>query len=95
MSKFEKFMVVPYKPKQEEWSSNNKISDILSNQNLNKSDKSKLIDQILIQNDLSKKIEIPEKENPVPVFDFNSIASVKKPKQKNLKPPTWICLLSN
>jgi hypothetical protein len=83
MNKFEKFMVVPYKPKQEEKSSNNKISEILSNQNLNKSDKSKLIDQLLIQNDMAPKNEIPEQENQVPVFDFNSIASVKKPKQKN------------
>jgi hypothetical protein len=83
MNKFEKFMVVPYKPKQEEKSSNNKISEILSNQNLNKSDKSKLIDQLLIQNDLTSKIELPEQENQVPVFDFNSIATVKKPKRKN------------
>ena len=83
MNKFEKFMVVPYKPKQEEKSSNNKISDILSNQNLNKSDKSKLIDQLLFQNDLSGKLELPNNEKSVPVFHFNSIAKIKKPKQKN------------
>jgi hypothetical protein len=83
MNKFEKFMVVPYKPKQEEISSNNKISEILSNQNLNKSDKSKLIDQLLIHSELPNKIESHDNEKQIPFFDFNSIANVKKSKQKN------------
>ena len=50
MNKFEKFMVVPYIQKEEELTAETKISQILNNNNLNTSDKTKLIDQLLKQN---------------------------------------------
>jgi hypothetical protein len=85
MSKFEKFMVVPYKLKQEEpQSKNSKISEILNNYSLNNSDKTKLIDQLLIQNNnQDKDIEVPNIQKENLNIDFNSILKTKKRKDKD------------
>ena len=83
MNKFEKFMVVPYQKKEEEIPKENKILQILNNNKLNKSDKSKLIDQLLIAD--SKEINqdpiqelIKQPKINAPKFDFQKQAKTKK-----------------
>ena len=83
MNKFEKFMVVPYQKKEEEIPKENKILQILNNNKLNKSDKSKLIDQLLIAD--SKEINqdpiqelIKQPKINAPKFDFQKQTKTKK-----------------
>ena len=72
MNKFEKFMVVPYQKKEEEIPKENKILQIMTNNKLNKSDKSKLIDQLLIAD--SKEI------NQEPIQELNQQPEINAPK---------------
>ena len=72
MNKFEKFMVVPYQKKEEEIPKENKILQIMTNNKLNKSDKSKLIDQLLIAD--SKEI------NQEPIQELNQQTEINAPK---------------
>ena len=83
MNKFEKFMVVPYQKKEEEIPKENKILQIMNNNKLNKSDKSKLIDQLLIAD--SKEINqdpiqelIKQPKINAPKFDFQKQTKTKK-----------------
>ena len=79
MNKFEKFMVVPYKPRHEEESNPNKIDKILNNYSLNKSDKAKLIDQLIVENSQTPSTEETNQNNSKPFFNFDN------PPQKNKK----------
>jgi len=84
MNKFEKFMVVPYKQKEEELTAETKISQILNNNNLNTSDKTKLIDQLLIQNSNNNETIKVEPEPQSKVLDQVQKEEKTKTKQKKL-----------
>ena len=70
MSKFEKFLVIPYVTNIHQTSRDNDISQIINNRNLNLAEKSKLIDQLLFKAH-DKNQNFAQKEQEVDQNDKN------------------------